>query len=65
MAKIHIQGNGFQAKDGKSLRGTTESLAGQEGESLGSELNGVAETQADKYGFIGGSQQSSVDPWVI
>ncbi|KAG7322892.1 hypothetical protein KOW79_014238 [Hemibagrus wyckioides] len=64
MAKIHVQGNGFQAKDGKSLRGTTESLAGQEGESLGSalQLNGVAETQADKYGFIGGSQQSTVDP---
>lgn len=64
MAKIHVQGNGFQAKDAKSLRGTTESLAGQEDESLGSELelNGVAETQADKYGFIGGSQQSTVDP---
>ncbi|XP_060752410.1 TBC1 domain family member 10A [Tachysurus vachellii] len=62
MAKIHIQGNGFQAKDVKSLQGKTESLAGQESESLGSELNGVAETQADKYGFIGGSQQSSVDP---
>ncbi|XP_026798554.3 TBC1 domain family member 10A [Pangasianodon hypophthalmus] len=64
MAKIHIQGNGLQAKDGKSLRGTTESLAGQEGDSLGSELelNGFPETQADKYGFIGGSQQSTVNP---
>lgn len=63
MAKIHIQGNGLQAKDGKSLQGTTESLAGQEGDSLGSELelNGFTETQADKYGFIGGSQQSTED----
>lgn len=63
MAKIHIQGNGLQAKDGKSLRGTTESLTGQEGDSLGSELelNGFIETQADKYGFTGGSQQSPKD----
>ncbi|KAF4082631.1 hypothetical protein AMELA_G00153670 [Ameiurus melas] len=63
MAQIHIQGNGLEAKDGKSLRGTTESLGGQEGESPGSESepNGFPETQADKYGFIGGSQQSTED----
>lgn len=63
MAKIHIQGNGLEAKDGKSLRRTTESLDGQEGDSPGSELepNGFPETRADKYGFIGGSQQSTED----
>lgn len=67
MARIHIQGNGLKAKDGDSLRGTTESLAGQEGESSGSELelNGFTETQADKYGFTGGSQQGIEDPWAV
>ncbi|KAF5899954.1 TBC1 domain family member 10A-like, partial [Clarias magur] len=56
MSQIHIQGNGFQAKDGKSS-------SGLKGESSGSELelNGIPDTQADKYGFIGGSQQSTED----
>ncbi|TSM12520.1 TBC1 domain family member 10A [Bagarius yarrelli] len=59
MAKIHIQGNGYKSGDEKSLRSTMESLVGEESDSLGSdlELNGVA----DKYGFIGGSQQGTVD----
>uniref|UniRef100_A0A673N5D2 TBC1 domain family member 10A-like n=1 Tax=Sinocyclocheilus rhinocerous TaxID=307959 RepID=A0A673N5D2_9TELE len=46
-----------------SQRGTVESLAEHENSSLGSdsELNGFANTeiQTDKYGFIGGAQQST------
>ncbi|KAJ8260692.1 hypothetical protein COCON_G00164150 [Conger conger] len=58
-----IQGNGLQAVDGRSLRGTTESLSNPEDNSFGSdsEVNGFASTEreTDKYGFIGGAQQSS------
>lgn len=62
MAKLQ-SGNGVQWKDSRSQRGTVESLAEHESSSLGSdsELNGFAntETQTDKYGFIGGAQQST------
>ncbi len=63
MAKLQ-SGNGVQWKDSRSQRGTVESLAERESSSLGSpdsELNGFAntETQTDKYGFIGGAQQST------
>lgn len=53
MAKLQ-SGNGVQ-------RGTVESLAEHESSSLGSdsELNGFTEIQTDKYGFIGGAQQST------
>ncbi|KAI4875218.1 hypothetical protein NFI96_010684 [Prochilodus magdalenae] len=65
MAKTKLQGNGVQPEDGRSFRGTTESLAEPESPSLGSqtELNGSAnsERQTDKYGFIGGAQQFSED----
>ncbi|XP_023658620.1 TBC1 domain family member 10A-like [Paramormyrops kingsleyae] len=46
--------------DSGSLRGTTDSLAdGESSFGSDSEINGFANT--DKYGFIGGSQQSSGD----
>ncbi|KAI5099536.1 TBC1 domain family member 10A [Silurus meridionalis] len=60
MAKIHIQENGL-----KSFRGTTESLSSPhkcDSSGSGSELNGFTETQADRYGFIGGSQRNAEDP---
>ncbi len=61
MAQLQ-SGNGVQWKDSRSQRGTMESLAEHESSSLGSdsELNGFANTeiQTDKYGFIGGAQQS-------
>ncbi|XP_026130372.1 TBC1 domain family member 10A isoform X1 [Carassius auratus] len=62
MAKLQ-SGNGVQWKDRRGQRGTVESLAEHESSSLGpdSELNGFAnaEIQTDKYGFIGGAQQSA------
>lgn len=62
MAKLHA-GNGVHWKDGKSQRGTADGLAEQESSSRGSdsELNGFANTevQPDKYGFIGGAQQTA------
>lgn len=62
MAKLQA-GNGVQWKDNKSQRGTVENLAEYESSSLGSdsELNGFGNTeiQTDKYGFIGGAQQST------
>uniref|UniRef100_A0A8C1ZAR7 Integrin subunit alpha 2 n=1 Tax=Cyprinus carpio TaxID=7962 RepID=A0A8C1ZAR7_CYPCA len=62
MSKLQ-SGNGVQWKDSRSQRGTVESLAEHESSSLGSdpELNGVTNTeiQTDKYGFIGGAQQSA------
>ncbi|XP_064165051.1 TBC1 domain family member 10A-like [Anguilla rostrata] len=62
-AMARIQGNGVQAVDARSFRGTTESLANPEDTSFGSEseVNGFAapERETDKYGFIGGAQQSS------
>lgn len=64
MAKLQ-SGNGVQWKDNKSQRGTVENLAEHESSSPGSntELNGFANTeiQTDRYGFIGGAQQSAVD----
>ncbi|XP_062870040.1 TBC1 domain family member 10A isoform X2 [Trichomycterus rosablanca] len=65
MARIEVQGNGVQVRDSRSLHGTMESLVEKEGDSFDSdlELNGFtsADRQTDKYGFIGGPQQSSGD----
>ncbi|XP_056322332.1 TBC1 domain family member 10A [Danio aesculapii] len=62
MSKLHA-GNGVHWKDSKSQRGTAEGLAEHESSSRGSdsELNGFANTevQPDKYGFIGGAQQTA------
>lgn len=62
MAKLQ-SGNGVQWRDSRSPRGTPENLAEHESSSLGSdsELNGFANTeiQTDRYGFIGGAQQSA------
>lgn len=62
MAKLQSV-NGVQWRDSRSPRATPENLAEHESSSLGSdsELNGFAntETQTDRYGFIGGAQQSA------
>lgn len=70
MARIDIQVNGEQLRDNKSLHGTLESLEEMECNSMTDsdlELNGFSSTdkQADKYGFIGGPQQSTGDLWVF
>lgn len=51
--------NGRQCVDTRSIR-TISSSHIDDDSSLGSdsEVNGFTDTQADKYGFIGGAQQS-------
>ncbi|XP_028680070.1 TBC1 domain family member 10A [Erpetoichthys calabaricus] len=61
MAKI--QENGVRSGPSPSLKGTRESPSDKDSNSMGSESekNGFADTHTDKYGFIGGAQQSLED----